>query len=62
LSANYDLIGRTLADDVLRGGCRIDGLTGDDEVTVSVTLTQDGATETLSATAIILAVCGNVCC
>ncbi len=43
-------------------GCRVDGLTGDDEVTVSVTLTQDGATETLSATAFILAVCGDVYC
>ncbi|WP_410622814.1 hypothetical protein [Amycolatopsis sp. cmx-8-4] len=43
-------------------GCRVDGLTGDDEVTVSVTLTQNGATETLSATAFILAVCGNVYC
>jgi hypothetical protein len=45
-------------------GCRVDNLPGgsDSRVTVSVTLTQGGATETLTATAIVNAVCGTVYC
>lgn len=43
-------------------GCRIDNLSGDDFIPVSVTLTQGSAAETLTAYATIIPVCGNVYC
>ncbi|WP_146060367.1 hypothetical protein [Amycolatopsis sp. CA-128772] len=43
-------------------GCRVDNLSGDDFVTVSVKLQQGGQSKTMTATAIILQVCGDVYC
>lgn len=58
--AGYPVLGGCTANSL---GCEISAhSTTDQNITVSVVVTQGGASETLSATAIVLAVCGSIFC
>ncbi|HEX9338711.1 MAG TPA: hypothetical protein VF892_22630 [Pseudonocardiaceae bacterium] len=58
--AGYPILGGCTSSSL---GCEISARSNTDQnITVSVVLTQGGASETLSATAIVIAVCGQTFC
>jgi hypothetical protein len=58
--AGYQVLAGTCTS--TSSGCRVDNLVGDTGVVVSVKLSQGGQSRTLSATAVIAQVCGDVFC